>query len=196
MLPRLPGEYRADACVPSIAGMTELARDEWAQALVGHQWPGSSALATLSAAAASRQSVGSAFHGYADMLGSVTGVLSDQQGEAGDGIRASFRAGADHARGVAERNAAKNAALTHAYRCTAELRSVLLEIADRRAGQIRSILDSPDPMKPARVAAVIAAARTEADSRAAQCMQEVYGSIQAVLDACGAEISAREFTGV
>lgn len=176
--------------------MSELAGDEWAETLVGHQWPGSSALATLSAAAASRQSVGSSFHGYADVLGSVTDALSDQQGEAADGIRASFRAGAEHARGVAERNAAKTAALTHAHRCTTELRSALREIADRRAGQIRSILDGRDPMKAERVAEVIAAARTEADGRAALCMQEVYGSIQAVLDACGAEISAREFTGV
>lgn len=195
MLPRPQGEYRADTGVPSIAGMSELTGDEWATVLVGHQWPGSAALAALSAAAASRRDLSSRFHDYADVMRSATAVLSDQQGDAADGIRAAFRGGEDHARAVAERNAAKAAALTHAHRCVAELRSALGEIADRGSRQIRSIAGGADPWQAARIAEVIAAARADADGRTALCLQEVYGSIQIVLDACGADVSAREFAG-
>ncbi len=198
MVPRCSGEYRADTSVPSIAAMSDLTGDEWAAVLVGHQWPGSSALTTLSAAAASRREVGSAFHGYADVLCSVAdSVLSDQRGDAAESIRESFRAGADHARRVGERNAAKADALARAQRCAAQLRSALAEIADRRARQIHSIIDGDDPApaKTARIAEVVQEAQTEADSRSALCMQEIYGSIQAVLDACGTDIPARRYTG-
>lgn len=197
MLPRVEGEYRADACVPSIAGMSDPTGDEWTAVLVGHQWPRSEALAALSAAAASRHEVGNAFHGYADVLQSATGALSDQRGDAADGIRSAFLDGQDHARAVAERNAAKATALTQAHRCVAGLRSALGEIADRGSAQARAIIDGhdPAPVKAARIAEVIQTARTEADGRAASSMQEVYGSIQTVLDACGADISAREFAG-
>lgn len=183
--------------MPSIPGMSELTGDEWSATMVGHQWPGASALITLSDAAASRQSAAEAFHGYADGLGSVTGALRDQQGEAAESIRAAFRDGEDHARAVAERNAAKSAALTRAHHTVSALRSALWEIAERGRGQIRMIIDGDDPapVKTARIAEVVAAARTEADGRAGLCAHEVYGSIQAVLDACGASLSAREFSG-
>lgn len=196
MLPRPAGEYRTDTAVPSIPAMSELTGDEWAAVLVSHQWPGSPALATLSAAAASRRAVGSAFHGYADALRSVTeSLLSDQRGDAADGIRAAFRGGEDHAREVAERNDAKTAALTSAHRCAAELRSALREIADRGSSRIRAITEGHDPaaVKAARIAEAIKAAQHDADTRAALCMQEIYGSIQTVLDSCGADTSAREF---
>lgn len=175
--------------------MSELTGDEWTSVLVGHQWPGSAALAILSAAAASRRELSNSFHGYADVLQSVTAFLSGQQGDTADGIRAAFRGGEDHARAVAERNCAKAAALTHAHRCVAELRSALGEIADRGSTQIRSITEGPDTAKAARITEVIQEARAEADRRAALCIQEVYGSIQTVLDACGSDVSAREFAG-
>lgn len=176
--------------------MTELTGDQWAAVLVGHQRPGSSALAVLSAAAESRRAIGSAFHDYADVLRSVTdSVLCDQIGDTADGIRAAFRDGENHARTVAERNAAKTAALVHAHRCAAELRSTLREIAERGVGQIRSIIDGPDAasVKAARIAELVRAAQSEADVRAASCIQEIYASIQTVLDSCGAQGCAREF---
>ncbi|MGV0991328.1 MAG: hypothetical protein ACOYBX_09780 [Mycobacterium sp.] len=176
--------------------MSDLPGDPWAALLVGHQWPGSSALAILSTAATSRHSVGISFHGYADALRSVSDtVLSDQEGDTADGIRASFRHGEGHARGIAERNSAKKAALDRAHRCASELRSALAEIADRGGEQIRVILNGKEPAaaKVAGIAAVARAAQSEADARAALCMQDVYGSIQTVLDTCGHDCSARQF---
>ena len=176
--------------------MSDLPGDRWAPVLVGHQWPGSSALAILSAAAASRHAVGTSFHSYSDVLRSISQtVLADQEGAAAENLRASFRGGAEHAHAVAERNAAKKEALDGAHRRASELRSALSEIADRGSRQIRSIIagEEPAPAKIARVVEVVLAAQTDADARAAMCMQEVYGSIQSVLDTCGPQTSAREF---
>lgn len=176
--------------------MSDLPGDQWAPLLVGHQWPGSSALAVLSAAAASRQAVGTSFHSYADALGSVAQtVLADQEGAAAENIRAAFRGGEEHARAVAERNAAKKEALDCAHRRASELRSALTEIADQGSRQIRSIIagEDPTPAKISRIVEVVLAAQTDADARAAMCAQEIYGSIQGVLDTCGPTISAREF---
>ena len=195
MLARPTGEYRADACLPSITAMSEPTGDQWAAILVGHQWPGSPALETIMTAAVSRRAISRAFHDYADVLRSAAMPLSDQRGDTADGIRASFRGGADHARAVAERNAAKTTALEQAHGCAAALRSALQEIADRGSGLIRAITDGDEPLKDERIAAVVAAARAEADGRAALCLQEIYGSIQTVLDACGAGVSAHEFAG-
>lgn len=177
--------------------MTELTGDGWAAALVGHQWPGSSALDILSAAAVSRRSACNAFHDYADVLRSAADVLSDQRGDTADGIRAAFRGGEDHARAVAERNAAKTAALTQAHGYASALRSALQEIAERGSRLIRSILDGdePAPVKTARIAEVVAAAQTEADGRAALCLADLRRSIQAVLDASGADMSVHGFSG-
>lgn len=176
--------------------MSDLPVDPWAAILVGHQWPGSSALATLSAAASSRHSVGAAFHGYADALRSVSDtVLSDQHGATAESIRASFRTGEGHARGIADRNTAKKAALDRAHRCVSELRAALAEIADRGTRQIHSIQDGSESaaVKIAAIVAVVQAAQTDADTRAALCLQDVYGSIQTVLDTCGHDSSARQF---
>lgn len=176
--------------------MSDLPGGQWAHVLVGHQWPSSSAMAVLSAAVASRHAVGASFHSYADVLRSVSQtLLTDQEGVAADNIRASFRGGEEHARAVAERNAAKKEALDCAHRRASELRSALTEIADRGAGQIRSIIagEDPAPAKIARVVEVVLAAQTDADARAAMCMQEIYGSIQSVLDTCGPTTSARQF---
>ncbi len=176
--------------------MSDLPGDPWAALLVGHHWPGSSALAILSAAAASRHAVGASFHGYADALRSVADtVLSDQEGHTADGVRTSFRSGETHARGVAERNTAKREALTRAQHCASELRSTLAEMADRGGRQIRTIVGGKEPA-PAKVSAIVDVVRaihTEADARAAVCMQEIYGSIQSVLDTGGSPISARQF---
>lgn len=176
--------------------MSDLPGDPWAALLVGHHWPGSSGLAILSAAAASRQAVGASFHGYADALRSVCdGVLSDQDGETADGVRASFRSGETHARGVAERNTAKREALTRARHCASELRSALTEIADRGGSRIRTIIGGGESnaAKVAAIVEVVRAAHTEADARAAEGLQEVYGSIQSVLDTSGSPTSARQF---
>ena len=176
--------------------MSDLPGGQWAPVLVGHQWPGSSALAVLSAAVASRHAVGTSFHSYAEVLRSVSQtVLAEQEGVAADNIRASFRGGEEHARAVAERNAAKREALECAHRRASELRSELTEIADRGSRQIRSIVagEDPAPAKIARVVEVVIAAQTDADARAAICMQEIYGSIQSVLDICGPMTSARQF---
>lgn len=176
--------------------MSDIPADPWAALLVGHQWPGATALAVLSGAATSRHTVGTSFHGYADTMRSVAdAVLSDQDGHAAEVIRASFRSGEDHARGVAERNAAKNAALTRAHHSASELRSALAEIAEHGSGRIRSILESTQPA-PAKIAAIVEvaqAAQADADTRAAVCMDNLYGSIQHVLDRSGHETSARQF---
>lgn len=176
--------------------MSELPGGQWGPVLVGHQWPGSSTLAVLSAAAASRRAVGTSFQSYADVLRSVSQtVLGDQEGAAAENIRACFRGGEEHARAVAERNTAKMEALDRAHRRAVELRSALTEIAEQGSRQIRSIIaaEAPAQIKIDRIVEVVLAAQTDADSRAALCLQEVYGSIQAVLDSCGPSISAREF---
>ena len=176
--------------------MSDLPGGQWGPVLVGHQWPGSSALAVLSAAAASRHAVGTSFQSYADVLRSVFHtVLADQEGAAAENIRACFRGGEEHARAVAERNAAKRVALDCAHRRVSELRSALTEIAERGSSQIRSIIAGADPAqaKVARIREVVLAAQTDADAHAAMCMQEVYGSIQGVLDTCGPATSARQF---
>ncbi|MGI9163520.1 MAG: hypothetical protein ACR2JI_11470 [Mycobacterium sp.] len=176
--------------------MSDLPGDQWAPVLVGHQWPNSSALAVLSAAVASRHTVGASFHSYADVLRTISQtVLADQEGVTAENIRASFRDGEEHARAVAERNAVKKEALDCAHRRASELRSALTEIADRGSRQIREIIagEDPAPAKIARVVEVVLAAQTDADTRASMCMQEIYGSIQSVLDTCGPTTSARQF---
>lgn len=176
--------------------MSDLPGGRWAALLVGRHWPGSPALATVSAAAASRRAVSASFDGYADALRSVAGtVLSDQEGATATAVRKSFLDGAEHARGVAERNDAKQEALSQARRCASELRCALAEIAERGARQIDAIIagTGSGSEKTAGILAVVSASHAEADTRTALCLGDVYGHIQTVLDSCGQQISARQF---
>lgn len=176
--------------------MSDLPGGQWAALLVGRHWPDSCALAAVSAAAASRLAVSASFDGYADTLRTVAGtVLSDQEGATADGVRKSFLDGAEHARGVAERNAAKQEALSRAHRCASDLRCALAEIADRGGRQIDAIIagTGSGSEKTAAILAVVSESHAEADARAALCLGEVYGHIQTVLDAGGQQTSARQF---
>lgn len=176
--------------------MTDVPGGPWSAVLIGHQWPAFPALAALSSAATNRGTISDAFEAYSERIrAAATGILAAQQGVTAHTVQEAFHSGAEHARGVAERNAAKREALQQAHRLISELRSTLTEIADSGSRQIGAILDADESnrVKIAQIADVAAAAQSHANSHAARCLDEIYEQIQRVLHAGGSDRSAREF---
>ena len=177
--------------------MRDLPGGQWSPLLIGHQWPGSDSLAVLAAAAQNRAAAADAHTSYAESLRSVReGLLADQQGIAADSARLAFRAGEDSARGVVENNETKRDAYRSAHRYVAELRSALGDIARSGDDEIRQVLDSQRPLadKISAIVNTIAAAQTQANTKAAECSANVFTAIEAALGTARSSLSAREFT--
>lgn len=168
----------------------------WTALLIGEHWPDPSTLDTLAAGARNRHAVGTAFDSYAESLRSTSqAVLGFQEGATAQDARDAFAAGELHARTVAEKNIARGTALDRAHATTTEFASQLAEIAERGGSEIQAILASKQAPRDqvARIAHLVAQARTEANIRAAACSQEMLGSIQSVLDHSRGGYSAHEF---
>ena len=169
---------------------------EWSALLVGHQWPGSAALVTLTAAAASRAATGGAHEGYADLLrANRTQILAAQAGLAADAARDSFQSGESRAREIAARAAAKRDSYEYAHRCAAQLRADLEAIAANGNAAIRAIQDSDQPVA-AKVSAIVQTvtdAQQQANAKAAAHSANLFDAIQQVLTARDAGVSARQF---
>ena len=189
------GEYRPGKHADTIRAMPDLPSGEWSHLLVGHQWPGSGSLAILSAAAADRAALGSAYDGYADTLQSVrTATLAAQEGMAAESARRSFRLGEAKARDIAARSLAKQKSYTSAHQWVSELRSDLEAIAAGGNSEIRRILGSNDPA-PQKISAIVQTvtqAQQQANTRAATCCANLCDAIQTILTAGDAGTSARE----
>lgn len=177
--------------------MRDLPGGHWSPLLIGHQWPGSDSLAALAAAAANRAAAADAHNSYAESLRAIRmGVLADQQGIAADSARHAFQAGEQSARGVVEHNETKRDAYRWAHRYVAELRSALGDIARSGNIEIRQVLDSQrlPADKISAIVSTIAAAQTQANTKAAECSANVLAAIEATLGAAQSDLSAREFT--
>ncbi len=177
--------------------MRDLPGGQWSPLLIGHQWPGSDSLAALAAAAANRAATADAHNSYAESLRAIRmGVLADQQGIAADSARHAFEAGEQSARGVVEHNETSRDAYRWAHRYVAELRSALGDIARSGNIEIRQVLDSQRPPadKISAIVSTIAAAQTQANTKAAECSANVLAAIEATLGAAQSGLSAREFT--
>ncbi len=176
--------------------MPDLPSGEWSQLLIGHQWPGSMSLAILSAAAADRAALGSAYDDYAEILRSVrTGILAAQEGLAADSARQSFGLGESGARDIAARNLAKHTSYTSAHQWITELRTELAAIAANGNSAIRRILDSgdPGPEKTIAIVQTVTDAHQQANIKAATCSANLCDAIQSVLTTGRTEMSARQF---
>jgi len=176
--------------------MADLPSGEWSQLLVGHQWPCSGSLAILSAAAADRAALGSAYDGYAEILRSVrTGILATEEGLTADSARRSFGLGESGARDIAARNLTKHTSYTSAHQWITELRTDLAAIAGSGNSAIRRILDSGDP-GPEKISAIVHTvtdAHQQANVKAATCSANLCDAIQSVLATGQAAMSARQF---
>ena len=176
--------------------MADLPRGQWSSLLVGHQWPGSEALAILRAAAASRAGLGSDYDGYADMLRAIrTHVLDSQLGITAESARQSFQSGETLARDVAARNLAKHQSYESAHQWITELRTDLATIADDGNSEIRRILDSTATAaeKIGALVQTVTEAQVRANTRAASCSANLCDAIHTVLITGDAPVSAREF---
>lgn len=176
--------------------MADLPRGQWSSLLVGHQWPGSEALAILRAAAASRAGLGSDYDGYADMLRAIrTHVLDSQLGVTAESARQSFQSGETLARDVAARNLAKHQSYESAHQWITELRTDLETIADDGNTEIRRILDSTATAaeKIGALVQTVTEAQVRANTRAASCSANLCDAIHTVLITGDAPESAREF---
>lgn len=148
-------------------------------------------------AAQNRAAAADAHTSYAESLKSVReGLLADQQGIAADSARLAFQAGEDSARGVVENNETKRDAYRSAHRHVSELRSALGEIARTGDNEIRQVLESQRPLadKINAIVTTIAAAQTQANTKAAECSANVFTAIEAALGTARSGLSAREFT--
>ena len=176
--------------------MADLPRGQWSSLLVGHQWPGSEALAILRAAAVSRAGLGSDYDGYADVLRAVrTHVLDSQLGVTAESARQSFQSGETLARDIAARNLAKHQSYESAHQWITELRTDLETIADDGNTEIRRILDSTATAaeKIGALVQTVTEAQVRANTRAASCSANLCDAIQAVLITGDEPVSAREF---
>ena len=176
--------------------MADLPRGQWSSLLVGHQWPGSEALAILRAAAASRAGLGSDYDGYADVLRAIrTHVLDSQLGVTAESARQSFQSGETLARDVAARNLAKHQSYESAHQWITELRTDLATIADDGNSEIRRILDSTATAaeKIGALVQTVTEAQVRANTRAASCSANLCDAIHTVLITGDAPVSAREF---
>lgn len=176
--------------------MADLPPGQWSSLLVGHQWPGSEALAILRAAAASRAGLGSDYDGYADVLRAIrTHVLDSQLGVTAESARQSFQSGETLARDVAARNLAKHQSYESAHQWITELRTDLAMIADDGNTEIRRILDSTATAaeKIGALAQTVTEAQVRANTRAASCSANLCDAIHTVLITGDEPVSAREF---
>ena len=176
--------------------MADLPPGRWSSLLVGHQWPGSEALAILRAAAASRAGLGSDYDGYADVLRAIrTHVLDSQLGVTAESARQSFQSGETLARDVAARNLAKHQSYESAHQWITELRTDLATIADDGNTEIRRILDSTATAaeKIGALAQTVTEAQVRANTRAASCSANLCDAIHTVLITGDEPVSAREF---
>ncbi|CAN1499175.1 Domain of unknown function DUF5632 [Mycobacteriaceae bacterium] len=176
--------------------MADLPPGRWSSLLVGHQWPGSEALAILRAAAASRAGLGSDYDGYADVLRAIrTHVLDSQLGVTAESARQSFQSGETLARDVAARNLAKHQSYESAHQWITELRTDLAMIADDGNTEIRRILDSTATAaeKIGALAQTVTEAQVRANTRAASCSANLCDAIHTVLITGDEPVSAREF---
>ena len=176
--------------------MADLPPGQWSSLLVGHQWPGSGALAILRAAAASRAGLGSDYDGYADVLRAIrTHVLGSQLGVTAESARQSFQSGETLARDVAARNLAKHQSYESAHQWITELRTDLATIADDGNSEIRRILDSTATAaeKIGALVQTVTEAQVRANTRAASCSANLCDAIHTVLITGDEPVSAREF---
>src|SRR4051794_13100128 len=106
--------------------MTNAELDGWGYLLVGHQWPSSASVSSLSTAAANRGTIESAFENYAEVLQSIcSGPLAEQRGVTADDTVDAFQQGKDNALEVSEKNGEKRTAYDGAIRVTNALRDDL-----------------------------------------------------------------------
>ena len=168
----------------------------WSELLVGHHWPGASALAALQTAATQRDAVAAAHDGYADTLSSIaSSTLAPQSGVTADGIRARFEVGRSHARSVAERNRIKQRSYRSALATVESLRGALATIAETGNTAIETIRSSKATAaaKAAAISAVIDEAHADAAARSALHAGAIYAAVQSIVDADGLAASARAF---
>ena len=168
----------------------------WTAALIGAYWPGVDAVEVLGAGADARHRWATHFDGYADHLRSVNQtLLSGQEGATADAARALFTRGEHRARASAERNGVSHRSYGSVRQCVAELREELARIAEDGNAAIGRIQDSPIPVeaKVTGITEVIAEAQARAHGKTAENAGNVLSHIQTVLDAHGADVSARAF---
>lgn len=177
---------------------SDLPPGEWSAILVGEYWPGAGALEVLADAAKARQQSATHLHGYADQLRAISQAhLADQEGATADAARHLFSRGEEQARATAERNGAKRRSYESARQSVAALRETLTQIADNGNTAIRRIQESSAPAsaKVAGIVQVITDAQTQARAKTAENAGTVLSGVQTVLDAQGADVSARAFAG-
>lgn len=176
--------------------MTAFPAGEWSVLLIGHQWPQDQELSALSAGARNRGQVRTEYSRLAELLRiSRTGSLSDQRGFTIDDLRATVRRGEEHALSVAEKSCVKEAAYTLAYHAVSSLQHDLAAIAEEGNKEIQSIQNSPDAYeaKVSKITSVVTRFQALANLAAAKYGGTVVDAIQRILDAEGAEQSARQF---
>lgn len=176
--------------------MTDLPPGDWSALLVGHQWPGSTTLAVLSAAAATRSAVMATHDMHADALRSVRAENLDvQDGIAADAARELFRTGEQNSRAVAAKNRTKHSSYQIGHQAVSQLRSDLELIAEQGNAAIRRVIGSRDPAaaKQTAITAIVVDAQQQANMRAASRCAEVYAAIRDVLDAEPAGQCPRDF---
>lgn len=168
----------------------------WTAALIGAYWPGADAVEALGAGADARHRWATHFDGYADHLRSVNQtLLAGQEGATAEAARALFTRGEHRARASAERNGAGHRSYGSARECVTTLREELARIAAEGNAAIGRIQDSPIPVeaKVTGITEVIAEAQARAHTRTAGDAGSLLSHIQTVLDAHGADVSARAF---
>lgn len=176
--------------------MADLPPGEWSPLLVGHQWPTPAALTALAAAADCRAAVHTTQDGYADVLQTIRAEqLGIQEGATAEAARSRFRGGEETARGIAAKNLLKRESYMAAHRAVSELRSDLEAIAEHGNAAIRRVIHSTDPpaAQVSAIAAIVADAQQQANTRAAGRCADVLAAAQAVLSAEPAGHSVRQF---
>ncbi|HQE15542.1 MAG TPA: DUF5631 domain-containing protein [Mycobacterium sp.] len=174
----------------------DLPPGEWSAILIGGYWPGRGALEVLAAAAAGRRLSETRFHGYADHLRSISQAeLGGQEGVTADAARSLFARGEDRARATAERNATKRQSYESAQHRVTALRDELTQIAADGNAAIRRIQESTSPLaaKVSGIVEIIADTHTLARTKTAESAGNLLADVQHVLDAQGADVSARAF---
>lgn len=178
---------------------SDLPQGEWSAVLVGDYWPGNGVLDLLAAAADARRRSTEHLHGYADHLRTVSQAhLAGQEGAAAEAARHLFSRGEEKARAAAERNQAKHRSYECARQSVAALRDCLTQIAENGNAAINRIQQSSTPAaaKIAGIVEVITDAQNQARTKTAENAGTLLSEVQTVLDAQGADVSARAFAGV
>ncbi|WP_211283201.1 hypothetical protein, partial [Mycobacterium asiaticum] len=176
--------------------MTDFPPGEWSFLLIGDNWPTEQELLVLEQGKTRRHASKTGFYHFADELASVrTSELAEQRGLTVEDLREAFQRGATQARGAAEKNGIKETAYGTAIDSVKSLRQALTEIAQEGNREINRIQASPTPgpAKIAQVVELVQKCRTEANAVAAKYGANILDAIQRILDADGAEVSARSF---